>query len=231
MPNNFISSGISDPNDPFWAQVSLYIKGNGVDQSPAIVDEKGHVLTKTGTIVLSNAASMYPGGTSIQFNGAQKFTAAATGSEFAMGSGDFTHEAWVLQTARAANTNWLSTATSDNGLILQISSAGGMSLSGTANGISMTKPAGNPSSVVPFGTWAHIALCRSGGNLRYYLNGVQVLQVIGYAGTLTDNVWCLGAHLSNAGPFTGYMQDIRTTKGVARYNADFTPGYGYPTHA
>lgn len=230
MPNNYITNTGSSDNDPFWNLVSLYIKGNGVDQSPTIVDEKGHTITKNGVITLSSAASVYPGGTAIQFNGAQRLFATPTASEFAMGTGDFTYEAWVLQTNRPALANWMSLdAGGDAGIILQISAAGNLSASGAANGITFAPAPGSPSVAVPFGAWDHIALCRSGNTLRYFLNGVFVLQVVNYTGNLTENAFYLGAYNSGSGPFTGYMNDIRITK-AARYTASFTPGYGYPTH-
>ncbi len=229
MPLNFIPSQSIEASDPFWDMVSLYIKGNGVPGSAAIVDEKGHTFTKTGSILLSSDTSIYPGGTSVQFNGAQRLIAAAA-AEFAMGTGDYTIEAWINQTGRAGNTNWMALNNgSDNGIILQISGGGLAAASGSANGISFgvvpTK-----TRTFPFQVMSHFAITRQGANLRLFVGGIMVGILTNYTGNMSDNTFCLGATNGGAGPLTGYVNDLRITKGVARYTADFVPSFDYPTH-
>jgi hypothetical protein len=81
--------------------------------------------------------------------------------------------------------------------------------------------AGIPNSVV-INAWSHIALTRSGNTARLFLNGVL------------KHVWSDGAYLKNKMPvivgdagaygtwFEGYIDELRITKGVCRYFADFT---------
>ena len=74
-------------------------------------------------------------------------------------------------------------------------------------------------------TWHHIAISRSNGTTRMFVDGdVQ-------SGTYTDNnnyassSWCFGKsqhHSDYTGAWTGYYDQVRVTKGVARYTADFT---------
>ena len=69
-------------------------------------------------------------------------------------------------------------------------------------------------------TWCHIALCRSGGNIRLYINGTQEhteanSSDLNYETALIgDRIGLTGYVLNSA-----YLQDFRITKGLARYTA------------
>jgi hypothetical protein len=76
-------------------------------------------------------------------------------------------------------------------------------------------------------TWNHFALVRSGTTLTLYLNGVsQGSSTSSSAATFrnTNNIW-IGVDDNNPKRFyyTGYVDDIRITKGYARYSGNFTP--------
>lgn len=77
-------------------------------------------------------------------------------------------------------------------------------------------------------TWHHIAVTRQSDNvIRFYYDGVQA------AATRTSNAtmdfgtygWLIAGYTNGAGDniWIGYMDDIRLTKGVARYTGNFTP--------
>jgi hypothetical protein len=77
-------------------------------------------------------------------------------------------------------------------------------------------------------TWYHVALCRSGTVTKLYLNGVQE----GASYTDTNNYGDPGANRplfgitgldATSSPFQGFMDEIRITRGYARYTANFTP--------
>jgi hypothetical protein len=81
---------------------------------------------------------------------------------------------------------------------------------------------------IPTGAWSHIAAVRSSGVLKLFLDGTQV----GSDSSFTDNITrnnsyglSVGAYtLSNGSSsdyFNGYLDDLRITKGVARYPANF----------
>ena len=64
--------------------------------------------------------------------------------------------------------------------------------------------------------WYHIAIVRSSGSISLYLDGVKSTNSYSYTGAVTVSNIGYGA-------LDGYMQDVRFTKGVARYTAAFTP--------
>jgi hypothetical protein len=74
-------------------------------------------------------------------------------------------------------------------------------------------------------TWHHFAVVRNGSNFNVYLNGIS-----GSTGTSSSAVFHSTANPSigiygttSQFPWTGYMDDLRITKGVARYTSNFTP--------
>ena len=81
----------------------------------------------------------------------------------------------------------------------------------------------NPSNIV-VGEWNHIALSKSGTTVRLFINGIVVAtntSSVSYTNTLPIG---LGVQLSTATNYlSGYMQDVRVTKGLARYTTTFTP--------
>jgi hypothetical protein len=78
-------------------------------------------------------------------------------------------------------------------------------------------------------TWTHIAICRASGSTRLFVNGVQTGST--YADTNnygSTAPLAVGTYWSGGTPvgvttFNGYMNDVRITKGLARYTTTFTP--------
>ena len=80
-------------------------------------------------------------------------------------------------------------------------------------------------------SWHHIAVVRSSGSTKLYINGINE----GSAFADTQN-YLSGANRPvvgtsgfplGTGSLNAYIQDLRITRGLARYTADFTP----PTQA
>jgi hypothetical protein len=72
-------------------------------------------------------------------------------------------------------------------------------------------------------TWRHFALTRSGTTVRAFVNGTQVgtNQTVSQNFNSSNKV-SVGAELLNPTYFNGYIQDLRITKGYARYTSNFT---------
>jgi len=84
--------------------------------------------------------------------------------------------------------------------------------------------ANNTSASPTVGVWNFIAVTRSGSDLRVFLNGTEVL-------LLTNSVdfsrggAIIGSINETIGSFSldGYVDDVRVTKGIARYTSNFNP--------
>jgi len=82
--------------------------------------------------------------------------------------------------------------------------------------------------------WYHIAVCRDGTDLRLFIDGIQIGTTVTDANTYyaatTNAKFCVGGEIDGTGTtilantsFNGFQDEIRTTPGVARYTATFTP--------
>ena len=79
------------------------------------------------------------------------------------------------------------------------------------------------SGVLAANTWIHIAVVRSNGTTTLYTDGVSR-----DTGADTTNYSCrsvpnIGKHNYAGSNLNGYLQDLRISKGYARYTANFTP--------
>ena len=81
-------------------------------------------------------------------------------------------------------------------------------------------------STISTGTWHHIALTKQGTTQTIWVDGTSVATT---TSSTTPNIYdyYFGDRMSGAGsgqyPMTGYLQDLRITRGLARYTTSFTP--------
>ena len=75
--------------------------------------------------------------------------------------------------------------------------------------------------------WHHIAYTYDGTTHRFFLDGTVKATGTGSVSAITGGTyvayWGRGADGNDAYDFDGYMQDMRITKGLARYTSTFTP--------
>ena len=76
--------------------------------------------------------------------------------------------------------------------------------------------------------WYHIAISRSTGSTRLFVNGTQSGSTYADSNNYgTTAPFALGTYWNNGTPssastLSGYVSDLRITKGYARYTANFT---------
>jgi hypothetical protein len=133
------------------------------------------------------------------------------------GTGNFTIEFWIYANSWGAFNNIIDFRKSTDYMLLIYKSGGLVYYNNGGDQIS----GGSLSTA----TWHHIALTRSGTSTKLFINGTQS------GSTYTDStnypsqgVITIGGRNDDAGnPFNGYIDDIRITKGIARYTTTFTP--------
>jgi hypothetical protein len=147
-----------------------------------------------------------------------------------LGVGDFTIEGWlysnisntpyaVWNLGTNAPTGWVIEVNASNQLVWYSSNSG-------------NTPAKTSTDTIPASTWTYFAITRSGTNLYMFINGTlqgsAVTDSSNYNQTVAMNI---GANRSGTGPsFNGYFDDLRITKGIARYTASFSaPTAAFPT--
>jgi hypothetical protein len=198
------------------------------DNNAAIYDATGrNVLETVGNARVVNGVKKYGAG-AMYFDGTDDrvFTQRLE----PLGSGDFTIEGWFYHTSRSVNRGVFQITTSttglgapNTGLALLVLTNGGLNCyaGGATNGY-------NSSTNVSLNAWHHFAIVRSSGVTKLYING-NLDTGIFTSGSLTDTFNYTSTYLTVGGAFgtsnlwSGYIDDLRITKGVARYTANFTP--------
>jgi len=132
---------------------------------------------------------------------------------------DFTIESWIYPTAGSAYQTIFDfrTAAIQQSIYLAINTSNQLYL--YVNGVITITTA----ATVSLSTWTHVALVRSNASTKIYINGTQSgsswADITDYG---TTKPLRIGADYSGASGFTGYIDDVRITKGVARYTATFS---------
>ena len=193
-----------------------------------------NVLETVGGAAISTAQSKF-GGSSIYLDGTGDYLTFPSSQGFAMGTGDFTFEGWVYATGSDAadatgifqqGTSLFPTSAS-NSLAVAI-----RPVSATIRWHTYAKNTSQDSTAtVSLNTWYHFAFVRNGTTTTLYIDGSSVITVTSdntdYTGTFLGVGSIYGTVNTN---WEGYIDDLRITKGYARYTANFTaPTQAFPT--
>jgi hypothetical protein len=221
-----ITGSEKTPVDPQFGSVSLLLHGDGTNGSTTITDSSSNGLTVTATGLAAISTSQKKFGTgSISFdasNSSSKLT-VNTGNIFAFGLDPFTIETWIYPTGSFNNNpNIFSTRNGTlQALTLRMRFDGKLNVlvgEGTLNSLSSTS--------CQLDTWQHVAFCRQGRLFSMFIDGTQVYnQDVGADYNLTSlaNIAIGAKQDTGLERFGGYIDDLRITKGVARYTTNFTP--------
>lgn len=216
----------AQPPDPYWANVYLLLRGDGTVGANVVTDSSsvGNVPTGTGTGVTVQA-SPAKWGQSLNMNGVstQSLFFYTTGSEWDLNQTAFTWEAWLYETPASGDA-----LMSRRG----IGGPRGWSLytylfaaviNGVWNDSQMNWAGSHPGPNV----WFHFAFVKDGTELRAFINGTRVATKTGVntIGNETTTPFIIGNgdYTTRAGTYVGNIEEMRYTRGVARYNANFTP--------
>ena len=215
----FLSVAAGAGGDPYFSNVSLLLHGDGANGSTTIIDNSPSPKTVTafGDAQISTTQSKF-GGASIAFDGTDDYLAAASSADFAFGTGDFTIEFWAHFQLSAAYQIFVATkllGTFTDGWSAFVSPSGAIGM--YSNGFIVQ--GGSLSS----GGFYHIAVTRASGLVRAFANGSQVGTTASNTQNFTRNGLAVGANVGGTETLNGYIDDLRVTKGVARYTSNFTP--------
>ena len=216
------STSTAVPTSPVTAVTNTELLLNF--QDAAIKDNAG--LNNLDTVANADIKATVSGKYStraLEFDGTSDYIRVPHSEELNFGTGDFTVEMWVS----------LITGTQDNdGIIAKGATGTGWQLIwNNTNEILFIRTSGNASSpqmstgsntVNKDGTWYHVAITRSGSTVRLFLNGTQVDTYTDSTSWNTTQSLDIGANRSANNLMAGYIDDLRITKGVARYTANFT---------
>jgi hypothetical protein len=184
-------------------------------------------LETVGDVRLNTSVVKY-GNTSISFDGTGDYlsvSSSAVNQSTAFGTGNFTVEFWFNATSNSGTQQLFDTRPAGTTSTAQYIAL--TYLSGSLNYYTAgAAPAIAGGTVTP-GVWNHVALTRSGTSTRLFINGTQAGSTFtdsqNYLGSVNRPILATDGNTPNTANFTGSISDLRITKGVARYTANFTP--------
>jgi hypothetical protein len=233
-----IGAGVTSTNDYITGYIDDLRITKGVDRYPysftvptsslpnfPIMDKSPTALPVTpyGNVQVNSLIKKYGTG-SMYFDGSGDYLTVSPSTDLNLSTGDFTIEFWGYRQsggAFMAYTHDTSLTTIGAGYFVIGSYASGAIFFYDGNfRTSNINPGDN--------VWFYVTVTRSSGTLRVFVNGI-----LGYSGTIATNFPNTNGSIigkSASSEFvTGYIDDLRITKGVARYTANFTPPTILPT--
>ena len=205
----------------------LLVHADGADGSTAFTDSSAnaHTITANGNAQADTAQSKF-GGASFLSDGTSDYLSLDGNADFTFGTADFTIDFWVRLNAKTDYQIFYDgRPSSTNGVYPSIfydfAADKFAYYVSSANRITGTT---TPST----GTWYHIAVVRSGTSSKMFVNGNQE----GATYTDSNNYLAggagrpfIGAHSATVGAYAlkGWMDEVRVSKGIARWTSNFTP--------
>jgi len=197
------------------------------------VDHSGinNLITRAGNASQGSFSPFSPAGWSNYFDGVNDYLTPASNAAFTFGTGNFTLEAFVYlqgtSPVNSANSEQIfdfRTADTSVAPTLYVGGSGDSNnLIYYVNGAERITSGG----AFPTRVWNHVAISRSSGLTKMFINGVQV------GSTYTDNNNYIGTICVVGGRYAavsadyrswyGYISNVRVIKGTALYTSNFTP--------
>ena len=185
----------------------------------AILDNAMMAVPETvGNAQIDTTTKKYGTG-SLEFDGTGDWLLVPDSPDQRLGTGNLTIECWLYLSATGTARGIVGKGTSTTGWLLSTNTSNAVVFTYGTSTITST---GTLSGT----TWYHIAVVREGtgtNQTKIYIGGTND----GTGTVSTDftqtNAAYVGANRTGGDPMNGYIDDLRITKGVARYTATFTP--------
>jgi hypothetical protein len=212
------ASASSGPSDPFFSSVSLLLHADGTNGSTTFPDNSpiAHTLTANGNAQVSTTLPKFGTG-SLLLDGSGDDLSIPASTSLAFGTGSFTMEAFIKTTA--FQSCYIFGQRAFGGFHMGVLADGRFfGISPALNSIA------EPSVSMVEGTWYHVAYTRDTSSIvRIFVNGVvRASNTNTEDGSATGTSY-VGQTGFNDRYFNGRIDELRLTKGVCRYTADFTP--------
>jgi hypothetical protein len=178
-----------------------------------------NVLETLGDAKISTAQSKF-GGSSMYFDGTGDYLFARSIPDLTFGTGNFTVEGWFYASSLGGQPVLLNIGSDAAGLVITF-----LSSKIYAYFVGAGNVFGSGGATLATNTWYHFAWARSGSTHTFYIDGTAYGSTYSSAGNHSSAAGFTVAYPQPAGSnyFTGYIDDLRITRGFARYTANFTP--------
>lgn len=220
------------------SETKLLIHSDTTDGSTSFEDSGGgdnspHSITPNGNVHHETDES-YFGTTSIYFDGSGDYLSMNDNEDWDFGTEDFTIDFWFRPTEDPAAsqfplaTTYFSGGVFDGGYYIAFNPSKHIQFVSYSGNTVQTNKVWVPSPAITLSTWNHLAFVKTGGNLILYINGSSqgpVVNSYSIDSSATSHPLTIGA--IDVGGYTagfdGYIDELRISKGIARWTSDFTP--------
>lgn len=212
--------------DPNFSSVSLLLHMDGSNGSTAFTDSSNNAfaVTANGNAKVSTTSAKYGTGSGL-FDGNGDYLAIPAGAAN-FGTSNFTVEAWAYLTSNPSSPGAVVLDTipvggvgnRTNAMVWIITTGGKLTVFSNGSFV------GTSASSIPLNQWSHIALTRSGSTWRFFIDGTLDSNSFTYSADLFTNSGALIGRVGDSASYylNGRLDDVRITKGFARYTANFT---------
>jgi hypothetical protein len=209
--------------DPYYFNDSLLLHLDGTNGSTTFIDSSPFpkTVTPNGGVQIRTAQSKF-GGASAYFDGSGDYLSVPVSSSLDLTSGDFTIECWIYRTVGSVAEQYIlsqrASEPTSQGWELRINSANICQFFFTGGSLIASV------STIPVNVWTYIAVTRSSNTTRMFINGALDSSATFSNGTPASSTpTFIGYGTTGGSYFTGYIDELRITKGVARYTTNFIP--------
>jgi hypothetical protein len=212
-----LSDAFRGSDDPYFNNVSLLLPLNSL-YAFKDYSVNPRTITVNGNTTISAAQSKWGNGSSY-FDGSGDYITTPYTSDFDWWLTDYTIEMWVYPLNYGRQIPYLI------GKIQGINNFWSFGLD-NLNRVAFYFHGGTgvkyTSQVMPLNAWSHIAMTKTSEGFYLWANGVRS-GPWSTSGAYSSTSAPLSMGVYDSSSYNGHIQDLRVTKGVARYTANFTP--------
>jgi hypothetical protein len=212
----------SQSADPYFSDVSLLLHMDGSNGSTTFTDSSAGARTVThwGNSTISDAVIKFGNGSlSVNNSGATGVRCADT-TAYNFGTSNFTVEGWWYITSSGSEHALFDIGGYIDGILLDRSTSTSRLI------IKNTVYSFSTSAYLPLNQWIHVALTRASGQVNLWIDGASAVSATNTSNILPGSELALGVWGGVSGTYagmSGYIDDFRVTKNIARYTSSFTP--------
>jgi len=210
--------------DPYFSSVSLLFHADEPDGSSVLIDSGPLANSSTYSgATTTTAIKMF--GTGSIFQTGTSYVSIPSSSAFVFGSGDFTIELAVRINSTSGNRNILGKyETSATSPFTIYQSGSQIDFYSSTNGTSWDLVSGLTfGSSFTTGVWYLLAVTRTGNVFRTFVDGALISSTTASGSVVANSEPLFLARGNNSSPgyWTGWMDEVRITKGVSRYTSSY----------